>query len=201
MENKLSNGKEYFKHGKLLYEIYERLLQEDKISLKGQEDIRFRAFGGIYYSLVENPWKSIGITKNLLKELQSNNFKPRKPDGKKIFMTRAHIYERADFFKKLFSDKIKKTPDELFSFLWHTDITIMSLSNENKDIQEILNSNGGYLFQDQGYKSLFPARTIGFKYTKKVQEGLSSFCLNPNKELIITNGQKGTSFKIMNEWK
>ena len=200
MENKLSNEGEYFKYEKLLYDLYERLYDEGQIHIKGQEDIRFNAFGKLYYSLVENPWKSIGITKNLLQELQSNDFKPRKPDEKKILMTRAHIYERACFFKKLFSEE-KKTSHDLLSFLWHTDITIMSLSYENKDIQEILNNKGGYLFPDQGYKSLFPARTIGFKYTKKVQEELSNFFLNPNKELIKTNGEMGTSFEIMNEWK
>jgi hypothetical protein len=203
MENKLSNGKEYFKHGKLLYEIYERLLQEDKISLKGQEDIRFRAFGGIYYSLVENPWKSIGITKDLLKELQSNNFKHIRPDGKKILMTRSHIYDRAKFFKSLFLDKTaKKTIDQLLSFLWHKDITVMSLKEENKPIQEILKKKGGggYLFPDQGYKYLFPAKTTGFKYTKKVQEELSNFWLNQNKESITTNDKKGSSFEIINKW-
>ena len=196
----MMHKEEYFKYGKLLYELYEKLYDEGKIHIKGQEDMRFNAFGKLYYSLVENPWKSIGITKNLLKELQSNDFKPRKPDGKKILMTRAHIYERADFFKKLFLEE-KKTSHDLFSFLWHTDITIMSLSNENKDIQEILNNKGGYLFPNQGYKYLFPARTIGFKYTKKVQEELSNFWLNQNKELIKTNGQKGINFKIVNEWK
>ena len=139
MKNKLSSEREYFKHGKLLYEIYEKLFQEDKISVKGQEDIRFKAFGHIYYSLVENPWKSIGITIDLLKELQSNNFKRIKPDGKKILMTRSHIYDRAEFFKSLFLDKTaKKTIDQLLSFLWHKDITIMSLKEENKSIQEIL---------------------------------------------------------------
>ena len=40
MKNKLSSEREYFKHGKLLYEIYERLLQEDKISVKGQEEYK-----------------------------------------------------------------------------------------------------------------------------------------------------------------
>lgn len=203
MKNKLSSEREYFKHGKLLYEIYEKLLQEDKISVKGQEDIRFKAFGHIYYSVVENPWKSIGITIDLLKELQSNNFKRIKPDGKKILMTRSHIYDRAEFFKSLFLDKTaKKTIDQLLSFLWHKDITIMSLKEENKSIQEILKKKGGggYLFPDQGYKYLFPAQNTGFKYTKKVQEELSNFWLNQNKELITTNNKKGSGFEIINNW-
>ena len=153
MKNKLSSEREYFKHGKLLYEIYERLLQEDKISVKVQEDIRFKAFGHKNNAVVENPWKSIGITIDLLKELQSNNFKRIKPDGKKILMTRSHIYDRAEFFKSLFLDKTaKKTIDQLLSFLWHKDNTIMSLAEENKSIQEILKKKGGggYLFPDQG---------------------------------------------------
>ena len=49
MKNKLSNEREYFKYGKLLYDLYERLYDEGQIHIKGQEDMRFNAFGKLYY--------------------------------------------------------------------------------------------------------------------------------------------------------
>ena len=105
----------------------------------------------IYTILVEN--LSIGITIDLLKELQSNNFKRIKPDGKKILMTRSHIYDRAEFFISLFLDKTaKKTIDQLLSFLWHKDITIMSLKREQIYTRNSKKKGWWWLFiAHQGY--------------------------------------------------
>ena len=159
------NKKINFRYGQLIYNIYSLLFDEEEIKPKGPNDVKHMAFGRIYYQLAEHPWKAIGITKNLLKELEQNNF-----DRKNIPITRSHVYERKDFLRKIFEGKNKMTKDELLAFLWEKDITIMSLKHENRHIDKAIDkrtptsennksgkeiSKGCYLFTPQDFENFF----------------------------------------------
>lgn len=194
-----------FGNPKLIYKIYCELYEAKSVASKGQEDVRHIAFGRIYYQLAEYPWKSIGITKNLLKELEQNNF-----DRKNISMTRSHVYHRREFLSEIFK-KPKKTESELLAFLWEKDVTIMSLSYENTHIDKTIDkepletksgkmiSEGCYLFTPQDYENFFPAKQVGWKYTKKVIEKLKDFSKTKDKVEIKSNNNKG-DWKIINKW-
>ena len=80
------NNKINFRYVQLIYNIYSLLFDEEEIKPKGPNDVKHMAFGRIYYQLAEHPWKAIGITKNLLKELEQNNF-----TRKNIPITRSHV--------------------------------------------------------------------------------------------------------------
>ena len=190
------NTKTNFRYGKLIYKIYCLLFDEDEIKTKGPNDVKHMAFGRIYYQLAEHPWKSIGITKNLLKELEQNNF-----NRKNIPITRSHVYDRKDFLRKIFEYKNKMTEDELLAFLWEKDITIMSEKKDNKTIKDILDEGECLLFTPQDYENLFPAKQVGWKYTNKVIEKLRVFNKIKQKEEIQSNKHKNRDhWKIITKW-
>jgi len=204
------NKKINFRYGQLIYNIYSLLFDEEEIKPKGPNDVKHMAFGRIYYQLAEHPWKAIGITKNLLKELEQNNF-----DRKNIPITRSHVYERKDFLRKIFEGKNKMTKDELLAFLWEKDITIMSLEHENRHIDKAIDkrtptsennksgkeiSKGCYLFTPQDFENFFPARQVGWKYTKEVVERLRAFNKIKDKQEIRSNNKDKNLWEITTKW-
>ena len=188
------NKRTNFRYGDLIYNIYSLLYNEEEIKPKGPNDVKHIAFGRIYYQLTEYPWKSIGITKNLLKKLEYNNF-----ERNKILITRSHIYDRKDFLRTIFESKHKMMKDKLLAFLWEKDITIMSEKKDNKNITYLVDEGECFLFTPQDYENLFPAKQVGWKYTKRVIEKLKVFSKLKDKKEIQSNKNEDC-WKIITNW-
>ena len=60
-------------------------------------------------------------------------------------------------------------------------------------------SEGCYLLTPQDYENFFPAKQVGWKYTKKVIEKLKDFSKTKDKVEIKSNKNK-YDWKIINKW-
>ncbi len=97
-----------------------------------------------------NPWRVVGITPKALALFEKHKFKKVKD----LKIQRAHIKDRDIWYGELFNKKWEDS-NSWYKFIHENDQTVLALSSENKNINEI-----DYLKFDKNITNLFCSKRI-----------------------------------------
>jgi len=142
------------KNKQFVFEIYKQLKNNDFLDFKQKRSILETTIGAVN----ENSWRVIGITKECLKRFESLNFKYKSKQG----INRSHIKQRMQTFVEIFEHNFE-TPNELWSYYYDRDETVLSTSTENmtEQMSEIIpidTTLGFFKSNKVGWKHNIPER-------------------------------------------
>lgn len=80
-----------------------------------------------FFSVNENAWRVIGITKEALLRFKDNDFKKKSRMG----INRSHINNRSDCYSEMLNTDFTHA-NEWWDFNYDNDETILAISQENK---------------------------------------------------------------------